>query len=438
MKKMYLFFTLAAFTCLPLYGGDTNLERILDLEECIRLASLNNESLLLVKKEYEIAQQRILESNAFSYPNLDFDFNYFRYMVTGDTEKKPGLPYSYVFLPDTGLEPQDYFTTRFSLTQNLYSGGRISNAKKLARINLKKVEIQTERKKNEIVYQTRKAFYECLFAKEKMFLYEKNLNFIEQMLVELTKRNVSPEEQRKVSLYRNKLKSNFVNAEYEFKQTKLQLLDVIGLELNTKIDLKGSAEMLPKELNLEKILVWAYQYRPELKQIQLEEEIDTLSVNLALAERHPTLSLGANYLFVGPLFPYPEKNWLITVGISVPLFDGWAGWSRIRQSQINLERNKLKRVEWEDLINMEIRQTYNETFLWQEELETWSKEIREEGEFFEISKVKWSTGEMKTEQLLDELKNLIFGKEKYLETLYKNLLTQAKLEKAMGKSLIEK
>lgn len=440
MKKRYLFlvFVFWLFTGSSIYGEIVTPERILDLDECLRLALLNNESLLLLKKEYEIAQQRIRETNALFYPRLDFDFTYSRYQVAGDKEKNPGIPYNYVFLPYTGLKQDDYYATQLSLTQHLYAGGRITNAKKLAQMNLKRVEIQTERKRNEIVYQTKKAFYDCLLFREKMRLYKENYNFLEQIRKELSNQRISPEEERKISFHQSRLRSNFANAEYEFKQTKLYLLDVIGLELNTEIILKEELKVIPNELNLEKGLAWAYKYRPELKQIQVEEEIDTLSVNLALAERNPTLSLGVNYLFVGPIIPYPDKNWSATVGISLPLFDGWAGWSRIRQSQIHLEQNKLKRVEWEDQINLEIRQAYSDALFWQKELENWSKEEKEEEKFFELLKTKWATREVKLEQLLEELQNLVLVEEKYLETVYKNLLVQAKLEKVIGRSLIEK
>ncbi|HCJ66812.1 MAG TPA: hypothetical protein DHV62_05655, partial [Elusimicrobia bacterium] len=230
-----------------------------------------------------------------------------------------------------------------------------------------------------------------------MRLYEDKINFLEQIYKELNNQRISPEEERKISFHRSRLKSNLANADYEFKKTKLYLLDLIGLELNTELTLKGELKVIAEELNLDKCLAWAYQYRPELKQIQVEEEIDTLSVNLALAERYPTLSLGVNYLFVGSIFPYPEKNWSATVGISLPLFDGWAGWSRIRQSQTHLEQNKLKRVEWEDQINLEIRQVYGDNIFWQKELENWAKEEKEEEKFFELQKTKWVTREIKLE-----------------------------------------
>ncbi|HCJ66811.1 MAG TPA: hypothetical protein DHV62_05650, partial [Elusimicrobia bacterium] len=85
----------------PVYAEKITPERTLDLDECIRLVLLNNESLILLKKEYEIAQQRVRETNALFYPHLDFDFNYFRYQVMGDENKRLGIPYSYVFLPYT-------------------------------------------------------------------------------------------------------------------------------------------------------------------------------------------------------------------------------------------------------------------------------------------------------------------------------------------------
>ena len=122
MKKLFIvcyFFLLIIST---LCGE----QRTLDLEECLHLALLNNESLLSLKKEYEIAQQRVIETNAFLYPHLDFGFNYFRYRVEVE---ESGIPYDYAFLPTTLGETKDYFVTRFSLTQYLYSGGRVINAK---------------------------------------------------------------------------------------------------------------------------------------------------------------------------------------------------------------------------------------------------------------------------------------------------------------------
>ncbi len=438
MKKLLLVISCCLLVNSPVYPETITSERILDLDECIRLVLLNNESLILLKKEYEIAQQRVRETNALFYPHLDFDFNYFRYQVMGDENKKVGIPYSYVFLPYSGITAQDYFATRLSLTQNLYSGGRITSARKLSQVNLKGVEIQTERRKNETIYQTKKTFYDCLLSGEKKRFYENSVNLLEQIHKDLSNQRISPEEERRISFHRNRLRSNLAVADYEFEKTKLNLLDLIGLELNTGLTLKGELKVTPEELNLDKCLAWAYQYRPELKQIQVEEEIDTLSVNLALAERSPTVSLGVNYLFVGPIFPYPEKNWSATVGISLPLFDGWAGWSRIRQSQAHLEQNKLKRVEWEDQINLEIRQVYSDNIFWRKELANWAKEEEEEKKYFELQKTKWATREIKLEQLIEELENLVLVKEKYLETLHQSLLVQIQLEKIVGKSFGEK
>lgn len=433
MKKLFTICCFLLFIISTLYGE----QRTLDLEECLHFALLNNESLLSLKKEYEIAQQRIIETNAFLYPHLDFGFNYFRYSVEKE-EKLGGIPYEYAFLPGTSGETEDYFVTRFSLTQHLYSGGRVISTKKLAEMSLKKAEIQLERAKKEIVFQTKKAFYDYLRVREKMHLYGDALNFAEQIYSQVSKQNIPIEEERKISSYRNQLRSSFNNSEYEFKEAKLQVLNTLGIELNTEITLQGELESSAQEINLEKCLAWAYQYRPELKLIRVEEEIDLLAVNLALAERYPTMSLGINYFFVGKIFPSPEKNWSATLGVSLPLFDGWAGWSKIKQRQIQAEQSKLKKTEWEDLINLEIRQAYNGFIFWQKEREYRSKEEKEEEKFLEILKAKWSTKEIKAEQLLTAFENYLLAKERSLEAISQHLISQAKLEKAMGKSLVEK
>ncbi len=53
-----------------------------------------------------------------------------------------------------------------------------------------------------------------------------------------------------------------------------------------------------------------------------------------------------------------ENNWYVAMNINVPLFDGGALFSRIRQGKINVREATLRRTKSEDTIRLEVYKCY--------------------------------------------------------------------------------
>src|SRR5204863_4082124 len=125
--------------------------------------------------------------------------------------------------------------------------------------------------------------------------------------------------------------------------------------LNTNVSLKGELSSQPVELDLQKMLAWASQYRAELRQTEYQEELDALGISLSLAERTPTVGFGASYERSGHDIGLATEDWVGTLNINVPLsFSNlFFGWAKVREHKAQYRQATLKHAETSDQIQLQ-------------------------------------------------------------------------------------
>ncbi len=393
-------------------------ERIFTIEDSISCALNNRKEILIIEKELEIARERVKEANSFLYPKIDLTFNYSKL----NTDQWMSLPPTFSSILLQRSSPGDYYLTRLSLWQHVYSGGRYSSNLKLAETNLTRAENQKKIIINDITLQVKKSIYELLAIEKKIETYNVVISSVEK-IIEISKiKNTEQRLQNEKIL--NKMKNEKTINEFEYEKKKIDFLNILGLELNTSFKLNVKFEPVKDSYDINNLLAWAFQYRPEPKQIQAQEEMDTLSVKLSLATRYPTVSLGAHYDFSGEDLSFDKKNWNATLNLNVPIFDGWASWSRIKQKKLQVEQNKLRKKDMEDNIRLQVRKSYIEYNFWLKEFIEREKQLKD------------------AENILTENNSSLQAWQHYLEckinyiTALKELLSsRTSIEHAIGKSL---
>jgi hypothetical protein len=226
-----------------------------------------------------------------------------------------------------------------------------------------------------------------------------------------------------------KLKTELSGINQSYVQSRLDFLDTLGIELDTEFNIIGELTPVIKEYDLSKMTVWAFQYRPEPKQTQLQEEMDSLGVKLSMATRYPTISLGAHYEYAGEELKFADKNWNATLNLNLPLFDGWQSLSRFRQKDIQVQQNKLHRKELEDVIRLELRKSINEYNYWTKQVtKNYSELTKWESVYDSINKTDPVV-------LLNWYKTCLNLKLVYLEAIYNTLSSYSMLERSVGKPL---
>jgi outer membrane protein TolC len=161
-----------------------------------------------------------------------------------------------------------------------------------------------------------------------------------------------------------------LSEKHKHNKDRLRYLAAVGMELTAEVEVSGALNAPSEAFDVNKGIAWAFQYRPELKQTQFQEKIDSLRVNLSLTERLPTISLGANYEWVGDQFPLSQKNWNTTINFNLPIFDGWAAWSRIKQHRIQAREAKIRRAEIEDQVRLQVRDAAMDYEFWKDQAES--------------------------------------------------------------------
>ena len=338
MKKIFLLFFILF---LESYVFAQHIQRVLTLDECIKCALSINHDILINKESISLAEQRTKEAKALYFPVVDLNLNLSKY--SNDLAAVMNSSY----LPVTILLPEgrrDYFySTRISLWQNIYNGGRIIATNKLAKINQEKAQTNYDVTKNEVVAKVKIQFYKNISIKSKIHIYKKYL------LSDST--NILLQEKLEI-------------LQHEYELEIFNLLALIGLELDTVVDIAGHIDSQKLDLDLQQCILWAYQFRPEIKTTQYQESIDNIAVNLINMEKFPTVKFGVSYDWLGDNVNKSKKDWYVALNINYPIFDGGAVFSRLKQKKIKARQATIERSKIEEKIKLEVMKAFSEYKFW--------------------------------------------------------------------------
>jgi len=403
--------------------------REFDLDKSIFYAERNRKEVILARREIELAKERVSEAKSDIYPKIDFLFNYTEEPVN----QLIMLPPSFGGIR-TMTYTGHYYFTRFSFWENIYSGGRYKTNVAVAESNLASNENQLKVVLNNINYQVKESFYQLLAEEEKLKIYQIVLSTMQKLYSDskLTqKSNFDYLQSREII---EQTETEYLLTRNNYKQLQLKFLNTVGIELNTIFKIDGKLEPKIEEFNINELLALSFQYRPEPKQILVQEKIDDLALKLSLTARDPTITLGANYEFYGEEAPsmLNSKLWNITLNLNLPIFHGWSSWSRIKQKRIQLEQGKLQRKDIEDNIRLETRTAYNNYNFWVEEVNRRNKMVSEYENILKTIPQQDILALVKTYKLYLQ-SNL-----NYIDAACNNLISYAAIEHAIGKPLNSK
>ena len=78
--------------------------------------------------------------------------------------------------------------------------------------------------------------------------------------------------------------------------------------------------------------------------------------------------LGASYDWLGDDLEKWERDWYISLNINLPLFEGGAVFSRLKQKKIQARQATIERAKIEDQIKLEVRKAFSEYNFWYNKL----------------------------------------------------------------------
>jgi outer membrane protein TolC len=339
--KPYIISLFTLFFCIDVFAA--NYEKILNEESAVQNAMTLNYEIITQSQKIELSTQKLKETRALYFPVVDLNINVSKFNNVSPSILFNNLSAMPVYLPAENIR-DFYFSSRISVWQNLYAGGRINAANRLASINIDKSKNELNIVKNEVIFKVKTAFNESLYYKNKIKYLESLKN----------KRNSAA------------IGESIEIAKLEYSKSILTLLNLIGLDLNTVLDIEDAFVARISNISLEQCMLLTYQYKPDLQYVWYQVSSDELTVNLLSMQRYPTIVAGATQEWTGEQILSEKSSWHIFFNVNFPVFDGGAMISRIKQADINMKASAINKTQKEENIKYYVRKVFLEYDFWKQ------------------------------------------------------------------------
>ena len=328
---------------ISLFGQNPAPQDSLVLDSIIQTVIQNHPSVKAAAEALNNADAQIGLAKSGYYPNIDITSNYSHV-----------APVTVLNIPQLGIEnmdffPSDNFSGGLNVRQNIYDFGK--TAKNVALANEGKVIAsqsldQVKQKMAMAVIQT---YYSLDFLQEAIKIKEEQLKTLQEHLD-----------------YVQKMKATGSATNYEILSTKVKISGVESQELDlnaardVQLSLLNSLLGLPaktfhtvKRVLSEKqpvtaqdsLISQALQNRDEMQIAKEKAELAMLHLDLVKTQNNPSLNFIANGGWKNGYMPDINKikpNYVVGLGLTIPLFDGTRTKYNLMQAKVSVETSNLE------------------------------------------------------------------------------------------------
>jgi outer membrane protein TolC len=326
----------------------------------IALAPEGSTRVKLAAESLKQAESRASQARAALLPDFE---GYIQDQNETNNLKAFGFRFPTVPIPGfsipTFVGPFDVFDARASVNQTVFdfSTFRRYQASKVA---IEATKADNDGTRDQVADQVARAYLAGLRAQASLDTQRANVDLSEALLrlaqsqkeagtgtgIEITRAQVQLANDRQQRLV----------AENEVDRTHLQLLKVIGLKLDSPVELVDRLSYIPMDaLDDAKALATARENRPEWKAQSYREENARLSYSAVNRERLPSLSAFANYGALGTSVNSALPTRSVGATLKIPIFDGGRRDARRVESASLYRQEKIRMEDLRDQIDLDVR-----------------------------------------------------------------------------------
>ena len=427
-KKTYVAgLILVAFTIAtsPTFAADIV---AMALDESINLALKNNEQIKAAASGMEVAKWNFEKTKGTK--NISVDFSH--------TDAKIGGEYWQIYhIKDS---PSDYFINSLSTSLPLYTGGRIENTVKQAKLGSEISELQLQSIKQEIKYQVTQSYYNILACQNFQQAREEAVKQLSEHLKNVeTQYDVGTV--TKADVLRSEVelanaKQSLVTAQNNTKLAMSMFNKIVGLPIRQEIDIKDALKYEQYNNNLDDCISYALLHRPD--QIISQKAVKQAEAGIKVAEsgKNLNVSMDASYnTYDTKIDKFNTTQWMVGVTTHLNIFDGNVTNAGIKASKGLLEQSKHQANDITAAVELSVQQAYLNMVKSESNIATNKVAVDKATEDFALAQARYSVNLGTNLDVVDAQVALTSVKTAYIESLYDYNVSKAALDKAMGKKV---
>ena len=394
------------------------------LDKCIELALGNNPQINAAFHDILASDARIKQVWSNYFPQVSWQTGYtrIRQLQLSDALGK-NLTFNYFILGQVTLQ------------QMLYDFGVTQNQATIKRLDYEAYKTTLGATINDVIYQTKDAYYNLLYAFENKRVAEDTVNKFE-MFYNQAKAFYEIGMNPKVDV---------TIAEVNLSNAKLQLIqadnavarlnNVMGVPFIDKYNVQERLKYQPVDVTFNQSIEIARDARPELKLAELKVESANQTLKLVKKSYFPTLSIEGQYQVGG-------KSWTSNYGynlggyLNFPTVNGMLIKNEIQEARYLYDKEIANAKNTQNQIYLEIQNAYLMLEEKKNQMPVAMLGVKQAKENYELSYGRYRVGEANPTELKDAQINYQQAQLSYYNALYQYNSAKAALEKAIGKNLV--
>jgi outer membrane protein len=343
--------------------------------------------------------------------------------------------------PASAENTKDYdLKSGISVTQLLWSFGKVSAAVDAARKSVEAIRLQDKAEKLDIIYTAKLSYYTVLLAK--------NVLSVAQESYDAAVENKKLLQQRAQSGRNSKRDIVKMDADIAARipqlsdaraqcQTALKTLNtLINVSLDTEIELTDQFSVNNQDISFEQELNKLYANEPSLKALEAQSKAAEAVLSSKRADTLATVSLFARGDYNGGS---NDKKYIGSeaidtfasagISVNVPLWNGGEKWAVIGQAKADRDNAWLALGQAEENLVLALKVAIGEYTEYQKTLAANNQAVSLAAESYKLTRDMFETGQVSLTDLNDAEQLLTAQKLLQQQTMYNIAVTKAKIER---------
>ena len=407
------------------------------LEEAIEIALSESNTIKIA--DMTIEKTGYAKKGAYSalYPNISATGNYQR------TLKKQ------VMVMDMGMG--DPLEIEVGTSNNVSAGvsaamplvnAQLWQSLKLSALDVELAIEQARSSKISLVSQVKQSFYAVLLAKEAYTVYKEVYDNAQKNFEDVEKKynvgKASEFEYLRAKVNVNNAEPEVFNAESSVELAIWQLKAIMGIDLNTELDVEGELKDYTEELTVMTLAASdtvSFENNTNLLQLRLQDEMLSQTIKMTKFQYIPTLSasFAYNYNAMGNTF---DMSWnpysVVALSLNIPIFDGFSKRNNIRQYKKTQDILRLNIEDTERNLNIALENYRDQMNTSVKRFTAAEATLEMAQKSYDISEKMYEVGKATLVELNDAQLALTQAQLTMSQAIYQFMINKASIEELMG------
>lgn len=403
----------------------------LTLEESVQLALKGNEQIKAAASGVEVAKWKVEKAKGAQSLTLD---------VAHTSAKIGGEYWSVYHINDV---PSNYFINSVSASLPLYTGGRLENAVKQAKIGQELSGLQLTGTEQDVQFQTTQLYYQILACRHFQQVREEAVKQLAEHLKNVQTQfdvgNVTKADVLRSEVELANAKQGLVTAENNTKQAIAAFNKVVGLPITAATEINDVFNYEQHAYKLEECFAYASQHRPDELAAQKAVEQAKLAIDIAQSGKKLGLSFDASYTtYDTAIDQFNTKQWMAGVTAHLNVLDGNVTRAGVKVAEQQLEQAKHQAAEVHNGVLLSVQNSFLDMQRAQRNMETMKVAVDKAKEDFSLAQARYGVNLGTNLDVMDAQVAFTAARTSYIQALYDYNVSKAALEKAVGKEVRQK